>query len=479
MIPLRTPAAHPDFSFVTGSILAFLAGFLTTFGGITSLAAVTIAMLVLLPWLMKSELGVVTAWSAILGGMPQPLTESIGLAIVAVPMLIVLWFVNRHATGAPLIGRLSRLDVMMIMFTGLYIVSTLITAPSEVARQFCGNCITMFGTYWILRSIRLSRGRIERIMLAFFFGAAGSAAAVILHGNYEISEGVQRLAPGEGGANTYAGFVVAAFGVGIALLQTARGLYRQLIIAGLALLSLELLFSASRSALMGLVAILIVSFVFSRGKRYGRRRRPAFVAALIGIGIAVAISGGATLELIQGRVDTLLNHSQNATNDRVYLWPMALQGVKEHPIFGLGVGRFASPDVFHELGAEMSAPAALLANEPHNMFLGIATDIGLVGVTLMLLLLAFGFANMMKSSTKRVPFRSGILATLVGVIIANQFQPSQLEPALYFLLGLSELARLMGQRALLESKAAVQSRQRLQLDLRAGQRYRPEWNATR
>lgn len=473
MKPLETPATGSDRIYVTGIILALLGGFVTTVGGVTSIAGASVLLILLLPWLVKSELGVVAAWSAILGGLPQHITSSLGLAIFAIPLFLVLWIVNNHVRNVSLVGRLSRLDLLMAAFATLYIVFTIITAPGEETREFLGSCVMFFGSYWLVRSGPASYKRLELIMLAFLFGAAGSAAAVIIQGNYQISAAVRRLGPSGAGVNTYAAYLVAGFGIGIALLQLAKGLYRLLIIAGLAVISVELLFSVSRSAILGVVVTFMFFFGGLRPNRYARGRRAVFFAVLIGVTIVIAISGNAALELIQSRTDVLLNHSQSQyTNDRAYLWPMALQGVKEHPIVGMGVGRFASPDEFYQLGSDAGAPRDLPAGEPHNMFLGIATDTGLVGLVLMLLILGFGFANLMKSSTRLVPFRNGILASLVGVLIANQFQPSQLEPALYLLLGLSELARQVGQRAVLQSKDAANSQQRADLAPFGGRHYR-------
>lgn len=447
----KTSAIQTDFSPVGAGILAFLGGLLTTVGGVATIAAVSVLFILLLPWLMSSELAVVIAWSAILGGLGQNLTSTFGLAIFAVPLLAILWVLNCHARGDSTVGHTSPMVLMMALFTTLYLVSTFIFAPSGAVHVFLGGCVSLFGIYWVVRGGRPSYIRLQRIMLAFFFGAAGSAAAVILRGDYVISEGARRLTPG-GGVNTYAAYLVAAFGIGIPLLQTAKGIYRGLIVSGLAIMGVELLFSASRSALLGLLVILLLSFGLLQPTRYGRKRQPAFVAVLIGIAIAAAISGDAGLELVEGRIDTLFNYRQDfVTNNRAYLWEMALESIEEHPIFGLGAGRFASSNDFYQLKAETGAPSELPPGEPHNMFLGIATDTGLIGVAIMLSILGLGFANLLKPSSKVIPVRNGIFAALVGVLVADQFQPSQLEPTLYLILGLTELVRLVGQRAVLQS----------------------------
>lgn len=216
----------------------------------------------------------------------------------------------------------------------------------------------------------------------------------------------------------HAAFVVAATGV-LALVGLLRGWLGKRYAWPLYALALAgLYFTATRGAQLAFAAGMV--YLLLRFWRVGGARKTvllAFVPPLLG-GLALGFSGGTRALPSLGSLATNL---EAFTSARSYLWPSAVDGIRERPLLGWGFNGYglAWPYVvdfdeaykvnlarkdgevvemaqlqgtdhyyFRYIGEDGFAyRGRVLTNKAHNLFLDTAVSVGLLGLALYLLLL--------------------------------------------------------------------------------------------
>ncbi|MBO4205810.1 O-antigen ligase family protein [Micromonospora echinofusca] len=235
-------------------------------------------------------------------------------------------------------------------------------------------------------SVRQSR----RALLAFAFSAAGVAAVhatlalagVVARGidpeNEALADALARI-----NHNTWGAMFVLAFGIVLAalrgggspLLRTATVVAAVTLLAGIG-------FSYSRSSYIGALLVLLCFAV---------RRR--IVAPLVGIALVVLVLTQATgtpllPQTITDRIDetTTQDGLDGSSAVRLDLWVSALRMALDHPVSGVGYLGFLDhlPEYFTLRVAGTGLPIDLdrLAY-PHNTYLTVLAELGLVGVLLL------------------------------------------------------------------------------------------------
>jgi O-antigen ligase len=150
---------------------------------------------------------------------------------------------------------------------------------------------------------------------------------------------------------------------------------------------------AALLALVGLYAI--AAFPFARGALValtlaglvmvvlGSPRRG--VAGAAGLVLLLAVSGyvGASPEL---RERFMAGFRSEGNSDRVALWSTGWQALSAHPWVGVGLGRFHPRD-YAPAGVEVHPSGGVV--KAHNQLLTLAAELGVPGVLLFLVLLAW------------------------------------------------------------------------------------------
>lgn len=128
--------------------------------------------------------------------------------------------------------------------------------------------------------------------------------------------------------------------------------------------------SGSKAAWSALALGLAAIGFWRLTRRWLDVHRP-FVFAAGCVGIALAIAGVIVLGLTRGGLPT------DSLNFRWRYWAGAWPLLMEHPLAGVGWGNFGSHYLAHRL-----PPAAEEIQDPHNLFVRWATELGLVGLCL-------------------------------------------------------------------------------------------------
>ena len=287
-------------------------------------------------------------------------------------------------------------------------------------------------------------GLLEKRYLVLAWAALAFSAALSVPGGYilPVPEGSDmavsgRFGPAGTGPNSYSLNLVIAFFVGyfgalrrhrmIALLLAPVFLY-------------GIFATASRTGLVALVATPLLAFFVPRlAPRLGLRILPVYAlgaAAIVVIVLAIPSVGERTLE----RYVTLSEYQSAETwNGRWSNWQGALKVIESHPILGAGAGNYgeAALDYSTTVQAHSAKKASAegdIAGAAHNSILGVASQLGLVGLILFLGIMFFAFKTAWPIA-QRSDLGTGIFLGLIVATIAGMTLTWENQKIVYVLIG--------------------------------------------
>ncbi|MGN9813136.1 O-antigen ligase family protein [Micromonospora sp. BQ11] len=263
----------------------------------------------------------------------------------------------------------------------------------------------------------------HRALLAFAFAATGvgllhAAETIRRGGPQEIVEitntGVNR--------NVWGPMLVVALAILLSRLTRPSPLVLRIAaLAALPMIAVALGYSYSRSSYLGAGAVL-VCFALRRLVRAG---------LWVGATVAVAATLGVTTALVPS---TIMDRVTATTADggldvssalRVDLWSAAVEMSKDFPVFGVGYlgynGRLPEYFVQHFTAAwyQPSSQLHLLAH-PHNFFLTVLAETGVVGALLLGALLWLVYRRVWRDYRTRIGWAAeGALLAGVGVAVSS------------------------------------------------------------
>jgi O-antigen ligase len=185
----------------------------------------------------------------------------------------------------------------------------------------------------------------------------------------------------------------------------------------LAVFAVGLIASAARSPLVALILTLLICVCLIPSRAGVVSRRQIVIAMVLAAVIAIPVlkwmeelpSAERKVELKQQELSSFLTgswHTGGTIGARVNFAGSAIEALKEHPIFGLGVG-----------GWSIYYSEEQLYRYPHDFVLEVAAEQGLLGVSLLSALLLVLF----RSAKRLVVCRlfAFVFPTLAFIVIAN------------------------------------------------------------
>ena len=217
------------------------------------------------------------------------------------------------------------------------------------------------------------------------------------------------------------------------------------------------------AGLAALISILTVIFTFSRGGFLAAAvallifflvypPRPQYLVILIGIGIAVfsfvpssyfdrILTLQGLLPDQFGRIDIRTDNSiQGRASQNLTAWNI----LRQHPIVGIGLDNFEVryPEFSKEIGLAPSASNKSL----HNLYLEVATESGIVGLSIFLLMIWLAFRSLLnaRSALLDTPgvrdyahIATGLLIGFAGYLVAALFIHAAFPRYFYLLVGIA------------------------------------------
>jgi len=198
---------------------------------------------------------------------------------------------------------------------------------------------------------------------------------------------------------------------------TSSRLLRFICLVLLVMFVISIIFTGSRGAFVGFVGTLLYMLYKQKKLLIGL----VFMAVLSPL--AIFIASDQYVERIESITDV---ETDQSIGIRLQLWRAAVDMVADYPIFGVGTGNFpnAYGSVYRAKGS------ASLYWSPHNVFIQIVTEMGLVGFSVYLLFLGSIFWINYKSRRLLAAFddekllyymSQAVDVLLIGYIVAGQF----------------------------------------------------------
>ncbi|QYJ15076.1 hypothetical protein Rxycam_00888 [Rubrobacter xylanophilus DSM 9941] len=285
--------------------------------------------------------------------------------------------------------------------------------------------------------LMLAVALLDHRSLPWAWGAAllGAAASVPL--GYVLPKGekmleVGRFSPGGADPNAYACLLVVVFFVAYFGFRHRR----MAVLLLTPVLFYGVFATQSRTALVVLVATPLAGLLVPRLAAWLGGRTLLLYAlgatAFAGVVLLLPAVGGALIE----RYATLAEvQSEQTWSGRWSIWMGALQVISAHPLLGVGAGNFAYAAIdYSTMIAAFSAERGEFAGVAHNMFLSVASQLGLVGLALFLGTLALA-SGMAARLAQEEDLGVGLALGLIAFAVTGMSLTWEFEKIGYVLLG--------------------------------------------
>ena len=368
---------------------------------------------------------------------------AVGSGMKALALLTFGSFALALLTDKKLFERFARLWQQPLALAVLVFV--LWVSASILWASNTGEALEGTVTFLGLLGLMIVIGMLERRYLVLAWAALAFSAALSVPAGYilPVPEGSDmavsgRFGPGGAGPNTYSLIVaIAFFAAYFGLLRRHRMIAYLLTPVFL----YGIIATGSRTGLIALAATPLLALVVpGLAARLNWRILPLYAlgaAALVVVALAVPSLKEITLERY-----TALSQvgSEDTWVGRWSLWQGALDVIASHPVLGVGAGNYAEAAVnYSETVQDHSARKAAqtggeLSGVTHNVALGVASELGLVGLALFLAVLFLLFKAAVPIA-QRSDLGISIFLGLIVAMIGGMTQPWQDEKIVYVLFG--------------------------------------------
>jgi polysaccharide biosynthesis protein PslJ len=429
----RSPALVAALAIATGGVV----GAATAFGPLYALVGL-LALLAGVALLVSTEAGLITvlAIATLLpfGTLPFKAIITPNFLELVLVGLSVVWILRLLARSDAYDLRMTALGPAILGFIGLTLFSLVLGArglPDSLTLHNYVKFVLGLLFYFSVTNSVLTRAQARLIIRALLIsGAFAALIAIVLLAlpdtlalnllvalgriGYPTTGRVLRYiedGPGTGleraiglsvDPNSFAGMLALVAALALAMLFARRPLlHRGILSAVVAVLSLALLLTFSRGALLGLFA----AAVYLAAMRYRRLWWLMIAAGVIGGGLLVAL--GLADDIVQ-RLFSGVQLQDQAQQMRLAEYQNAVAIIMRYPVFGIGFDQ--APDI--DLTAGVS-----------SIYLAIAQRMGLVGLVAFVGLVAAWFASTLRAAPRlddeRADWLLGIQAALVAALVVG------------------------------------------------------------
>jgi polysaccharide biosynthesis protein PslJ len=388
--------------------------------------------------LVSTEAGLITVFAITtllpFGTLPFKAIITPNFLELALAGLSIVWVLRLLARSDAYELRVTPLGLPILGFIGLTLFSLVLGArglPDSLTLHNYAKFVLGVLLYISVANCVLARSQARLLMRALLLcGALAALTAIVLLAlpdqpalsilvalgriGYPTSGRVLRYiedGPGTGleraiglsvDPNSFAGMLALVTALSLALLFARRPLFpRGILIGVVAVLTLALLLTFSRGALLGLIA----AAVYLAALRYRRLWWAMIAAGLLGGGLFVAF--GLADDIVQ-RLFAGVQLQDQAQQMRLAEYQNAVAIISRYPVFGIGFG--LAPDI--DLTAGVS-----------SIYLAIAQRMGLVGLAAFLSLVAAWFVITLRAARQmddeRADWLLGTQAALVAALVVG------------------------------------------------------------
>jgi O-antigen ligase len=322
--------------------------------------------------------------------------------------------------------RLDRVHAVVLALLGLSLVSTTQAAHLQEAAVTTLRYASFAGLFVVLT--QFVRDHRLQARVAWVLSLSCTAAAIL--GLENFATGATPVAKSlYGDVNDYAYVLATTLPLTFWLLRFPG--WRLLVCAMLGTISAAVLLSFSRGALVGIGAALIWELVVER-----RHRRVVLGGVVIAGALTAMLIAANYQRFTTGVVDKSHVAGSNVEN-RFEFWDAAVSLTLDHPLLGVGPGNFQfyADDLTDRPPSVLETPTVV-----HDVFLDIASELGVMGVALFVsyLVISFGRLRAAVDRTLGPPgFASAVRTAFIIAVAAALTLSEQYYAPLWLLGGLA------------------------------------------
>jgi putative inorganic carbon (hco3(-)) transporter len=346
------------------------------------------------------------------------------------------------------------------LFLGWVVLSSFWAENTQVAYNAFGRYTLNILLFFIVFTAVRDRRQATMVIAGFIAGAVAAGLYGMQANTQDVYGG--RLSGAGLDPNELASALVAGIALAAGMFVNVKGKLgtRVALIGAGSFCFLATLFTGSRGGLIALGAMVLAAVLF--GGRW--RGRIAVAGALLTVFAAFWVVALAPQEIH----DRILSSSQGEAQveeGRTTLWHVAERMVKTHPINGVGADNFQNSSRHYLLEPGAVFRSDVIIETPqvtHNTYLQVAAELGLVGLSLLALIIFFSLRCALLAARifERIGDRGGealaraVLIGLVGVLVADTFISQQYNKQLWLMLGLGPAMLAFAQRSASAARAS-------------------------
>jgi len=238
-----------------------------------------------------------------------------------------------------------------------------------------------------------------------------------------------------GDPNALAGFLVALLPFSLELAASSRRNLVKIFLALCALMTLVmLLFTGARIALIAIFGMILLYFIRSKHK----------IRVIVSFAVLALCIWSFLPDQYKARYLTVKQYAEGEQLDdsnkaRLAVWDAGWRMLEDHPVLGVGAGQFAI--AYGTLYLKAQGKAWF---QPHNLFLQVACELGVVGLlafSYFLFQIAKGIKQVLESRgekdfSRNYHFAEACLYMMVGIAIVSTVSHTLYRPYWYMLAGL-------------------------------------------
>lgn len=425
-------------------LVGFIAGAEPKFGIIAALAlAYVLVVFTNLSAALTILVVIVFAESTPLAGPALSATKIAGL-------LLALGWLARVATDAGdrratvLFSAHPGLSYLLALFIGWIALSIIWAQDVALALDRATVFLLVAILYLIVFTAVRTRRQAIWVIGAFVLGTTITAAYGLILRPDPNNQAAERLASTIQDPNFLAAILVAGIILAGAGFLAARG-HRLLQLGALTAAALSLAafaLTGSRGGIVGLGVALVAAVAF--GGRW--RLRIAFAAVAVTT-LAVGYYTMLAPPLLKDRIMTATEGEVSRADTRSTIWTVAWRMAMDHPVSGVGVGNFEARSIDYIIEPGTTYRTDRVIDNPgaaHNSYLGPLAEIGIVGLGLLLSILAFSLASVVRAVRRFERNRDGpmevlsrgLFIALVGVLTSAFFISAESNKFIWLMLAM-------------------------------------------
>ena len=284
----------------------------------------------------------------------------------------------------------------------------------------------------------------ERLAMTFWFMVGlmmwftGTTLSAYLSGDFYVVNGVQRaqgLNSMVGDPNALAGFLVALLPFSLELAAISRRYLVKIFLALCALMTLVmLLFTGARIALIAIFGMILLYIIRSQHKI-----RVIAICAVLAVFVWSFLPDQYKTRYLTVKQYAEGEQLDDSNKARLAVWDAGWRMLEDHPVLGVGAGQFAV--AYGTLYVKQQGKAWF---QPHNLFLQVACELGVVGLlafSYFLFQVAKGIKQVLDSRGEPsfsldYHFAEACLFMMVGIGIVSTVSHTLYRPYWYMLAGL-------------------------------------------